>query len=56
MLDVKQNVMDRADDIAEALKRGKDVEIRRSKDGITVAAVSKKVIKIDGNGWEEVSK
>lgn len=37
---IKQN----AEKIAEILSKGKDVEIRKSKDGVSVAEVSKKVV------------
>ena len=56
MDEIRQKVIERADIIAEVISKGKDVEIRKSKDGISIAAVTKKVIKDGSNGWEEVSK
>lgn len=37
-------VIRKADEIAQALSKGKDVEIRRSASGISVAEISKKVL------------
>lgn len=37
---IKQN----AEKIAEILEKGKDVEIRKSKNGVSIAEVSKKVV------------
>lgn len=37
---IKQN----ADKIADILSKGKDVEIRKSREGISVAEISKKVV------------
>lgn len=38
-----EDIKKKAEKIADILYRGKDVEIRRSKTGITIAEVSKKV-------------
>lgn len=42
--DLQTKVMEQAALIAAALKKGKDVEIRRTAAGISVAEVSKKVV------------
>lgn len=41
---VKQKIIEKADVIAKAINRGKDIEIRKSVGGISVTEVSKKVI------------
>lgn len=41
---IKTALIGNAEQIAKALIKGKDVEIRKSSKGITVAEVSKKVI------------
>lgn len=41
---IKMAITDNADKIAAALAKGKDVEIRKIRDGISVAEVSKKVV------------
>ena len=43
--DYESMVADRVKDIAEVLSKGKDVEIRTSKDGISVIEIVKKVLK-----------
>ena len=53
---IRDEVVKKADIIADALNKGKDVEIRKHKDGISVAAITKRVIKDDPDGWETVSK
>lgn len=42
--DLQTKVVEQAALIAEALKKGKDVEVRRTAAGISVAEVSKKVV------------
>lgn len=42
--ELKLKVIENAEKIAEAIHRGKDVEIRKSSTGISVAEVSKKVV------------
>ena len=42
---IKANVIEMADIIADALHKGKDVEIRKSANGISVAEISKKVVR-----------
>ncbi len=42
--ELKLKVMEKADTIAKAIHRGKDVEIRKSPTGISIAEVSKKVV------------
>ncbi len=42
--EVKQRIAERAAEIADIILRGKDCEIRKSKDGISVAEISKKVV------------
>lgn len=42
--DLKLKVIEQADKIASAISKGKDVEIRKSASGISVAEVSKKVV------------
>jgi hypothetical protein len=44
MAQLSEQIKQNADKIAEILVRGKDVEIRKSKDGISIAAISKKVV------------
>ena len=41
---IKNSIIKNVDVIATALKRGKDVEIRKSASGISVAEIDKKVI------------
>lgn len=42
--ELKLKIIDNAETIAKAIHRGKDVEIRKSSTGISVAEVSKKVV------------
>lgn len=42
--EIKIRIEELAGIIAEILCKGKDCEIRKSKDGVTVAEVSKKVV------------
>lgn len=42
--ELKLKVIENAETIAKAINRGKDVEIRKSSTGISVAEVSKKVV------------
>lgn len=42
--DLKLSVINNADTIAKALTRGRDVEIRKSASGISVAEISKRVV------------
>ena len=42
--DLKISVINNAGAITKALTRGKDVEIRKSASGISVAEISKKVV------------
>lgn len=41
---IKLQLIDKADLIVKALKIGKDIEIRKSSNGITIAEVKKTVI------------
>lgn len=41
---IKLAIMKSSSQIAKALLKGKDVEIRKSANGITVAEISKKVV------------
>lgn len=43
MMNLAEKVAEKSEVIAEILKSGCDVEIRKSKDGITVAAVKRTV-------------
>ena len=42
--DLKLSVINNADAIVKALTRGRDVEIRKSASGISVAEISKRVV------------
>lgn len=42
--EIKVKIIEQAETIAKAISRGKDVEIRKSASGISVAEVSKKVV------------
>lgn len=42
--ELKLKVIENAETIAKAVHSGKDVEIRKSKTGISVAEISKKVV------------
>ena len=41
---IKLKIIAQADKIADAIYKGKDVELRKSASGISVAEVSKKVV------------
>lgn len=41
---VKQEIIDKIDAIAKAILRGKDVELRKTANGISVCEVSKKIV------------
>lgn len=41
---IKMSIIENAELIAKSLAKGKDVELRKSVNGVTVAEVSKKVI------------
>lgn len=43
--EVEQRIAERAAQIADIILRGKDCEIRKSKDGISVAEIKKTVVK-----------
>ena len=43
--EIEQRIAERAAEIADIILHGKDCEIRKSKDGISIAEISKKVIK-----------
>lgn len=42
--ELKLKIIEKADTIAKAISRGKDVELRKSTSGISVCEVSKKVV------------
>ena len=42
---LQTKVIEKSKDIAKMLKRGKDVEIRKSANGISIAEISKKVVR-----------
>lgn len=42
--EIKLKVIEQAETIAKAICKGKDVEIRKSANGVSVAEVSKKVL------------
>lgn len=42
--ELKLLIAEKAEEIAEVLLKGKDCEIRKSKDGISIAEISKKII------------
>ena len=42
--DIKLKIIEKAEIIAKALCKGKDVELRKSASGVSVAEVSKKVV------------
>ena len=42
--ELKLKVIEHAEQIASALSKGKDVELRKSANGVSVAEVTKKVI------------
>lgn len=39
--EIKMKIIEQAETIAKVLAKGKDVEVRKCKDGVTVAEVSK---------------
>lgn len=41
---IQQDIIKKSDVIAKSIKSGKDVEIRKTTSGISVAEVSKKVV------------
>ena len=41
---IKVKIIEQAETIAKAISRGKDVELRKSANGVTVAEISKKVV------------
>jgi hypothetical protein len=41
--EIRQAILENAEKMADALARGKDLEIRTSKSGISVAEITKKV-------------
>lgn len=41
---IKNSIIKNVDSIVSALRRGKDVEIRKSSSGVSVAEINKKVI------------
>lgn len=43
--ELKIHLQDRMEDMSKILEKGKDIEVRKSRDGITIAEISKKVIK-----------
>ena len=53
---IKREIIGMADMIADALNRGKDVEIRKCNDSIKVLEVEKHLIRRYNEGWDEVSK
>lgn len=42
--EIKAKVIEHAETIAKAICKGKDVEIRKSANGVSVAEISKKVV------------
>lgn len=42
--EIKLKIIEQAETIAKAIAKGKDVELRKSATGISVAEVSKKVV------------
>lgn len=42
--ELKRKVIEHADQIAAALSKGRDVELRKSANGVSVAEVTKRVI------------
>lgn len=43
--EIKEKIIERAEQISKILKKGKDCELRKSPDGVVVIEVDKKVIK-----------
>ena len=42
--EIKLKIIEQAETIAKAICRGKDVELRKSANGVSVAEISKKVV------------
>lgn len=42
--ELKLKIIENADSIAKALHRGRDVEVRKTSTGVSVAEISKKVV------------
>lgn len=42
--EIKLKVIEQAETIAKAICKGKDVEIRKSPNGVSIAEISKKVV------------
>jgi hypothetical protein len=42
--ELKLKIIDKAEIIAKGLSKGKDIEVRKSASGISIAEVSKKVV------------
>ena len=42
--EIKMKIIEQAETIAKAICRGKDVELRKSASGVSVAEISKKVV------------
>lgn len=42
--EIAKKVIEKADTIAKSIYRGKDVEIRKSANGVSIAEVSKRVV------------
>lgn len=42
--EIKVKIIEQAETIAKAISRGKDVEIRKSANGVSIAEISKKVV------------
>ena len=42
--EIKMKIVEQAETIAKAISRGKDVELRKSASGISVAEITKRVI------------
>ena len=42
--EIKLKVIEQAENIARAICKGKDVELRRSANGVSIAEVSKRVV------------
>lgn len=43
--EISTKIIEQAETIAKAICRGKDVEIRKSASGVSIAEISKKVVK-----------
>lgn len=42
--EIKLKIIEQADTIAKAIAKGKDVELRKSANGVSIAEISKKVV------------